>query len=175
MATPGLIVWERNGEWAPRLRRALGSKGPAIREVRSAVDCLSSLSAAPASAVAIEFEPAIADRVWATLWQIERFYPAARSLVLAKREYAEYAPQAFEAGARGFIMSSRDLPQVASFVRRHFQVAPAVEPAREGEKVADFGQVVGELFAELSRTGDDRARRQCLELLGRRLPHPTGR
>lgn len=170
MQSPALIVWERNGEWAPRLRRALGSTGPSIREVRSAAECLSTLSAAPRSVVVIEFEPPQADRVWATLWRIECSYPAARSLVLSGRECAEYAPQAFEAGARGFIMSSRELHRVARFVRRHFEVAPAVEPAGEGENVPELKQVVNELFAELSRTSDDRARRQCLEWLARRLP-----
>ncbi len=173
MLKPSLILWERHGQWAPRLRRALGSNGPAVREVRTAVDCLNILAAAPRSLVAVEFEPPQADRVWSTLWQIECTYPQARSLVLARREYAEYAPQAFEAGARGFIMSSRDLHRVARFARRHFEVAPAVEPASEGADSPEVKQVVAELFAELSRTGDDQPRRQGLEQLARRLPRPA--
>lgn len=175
MLTPSLILWERSGDWAARLRRALGPAGPALREVRTAAECLGNLSSAPGSLVVVEFAPSRAGDVWKTLWQIECAYPAARSLVLAEREWTEYAPQAFEAGARGFIMSARDLHQVAKFARRHFEVTPAVERASWAEQALDLPQVVDELFTELSRSGDGRARQRCLQWLAQQLPRPDSK
>jgi DNA-binding NarL/FixJ family response regulator len=172
MGVASLIVWERQGHWAPRWRRALGPPPPAIREVRSAGECFEELSVSPGSILAVEFEPATAKRVLATLWEIEQFHPAARSLVLSGREFAEYAPQAFEAGARGFIISSRELSLAANFVRRHLELSTAHAATVQSLAKPELPQVVQELFAELARGDDPQVRRRCLETLARRLPTP---
>lgn len=171
MPEPAVIVWERRGDWADRLRHALGPS-VAVREVRSQSECSSALAAAPASIVAIACDPAHGAAIVATLWEIEARYPAARSLVLAERDQAEYARWAFEAGARWFIMSSRQLAPVARFVRRHLAGVAVASPDAAGE-VADPRQIVDDLFGRLPHADGALLARRSIERLAAMLPRPS--
>src|SRR5262245_27064579 len=124
MSTAGVIVWERNGDWAPRLRRAFGTHPIALRETRSPGECLARLAQSPASVTAMDIAPDSARGVLEQLWRVERLFPEARSAVLVRREHASYAPALFEAGARLLITTPRQLAGFVRFVRRHLELAP---------------------------------------------------
>jgi hypothetical protein len=122
--TARLIICEKSGHWAAALRRAAGSRGLPIGEVRSPEQAQRELAQRPASIVAIEVSAATLAKTLsqAVAWRIR--YPAAQFLLLAEPELAAIEPELREGGALHVVYSTRDLAATVRLIRRHLARAP---------------------------------------------------
>lgn len=165
MKPASLIVWERTGQWASRLRRTPQCPQPALREVHSGEELLWRLEQSPASLAAIEFQPSHAGRIAERLWDIERRFPRARSVVLSDRAWESFAPMLIEAGARAFVTTERQLEALVRLVNRHLELASAAalraDPSSKGNAGATTAEgvaaVLDELFDGLAEPADGRS------------------
>jgi ActR/RegA family two-component response regulator len=118
-----LIVCERTGRWAMRLRRECG-EGLRMEETRSLADAWEALRAAPESFLVVELAATAAEGLIERLPALERHFPLARAAVVAGRRLAVYKLAAREAGAVDFVSSGRGLRLLADAVRRHLAAVP---------------------------------------------------
>jgi hypothetical protein len=119
----GLIVCERTGRWAIRLRREWG-EGLRVTETRSLSDAWQALQAAPCSFLVVELTATGAEGLIEWLPGLERQFPLARAAVVAGRRLAVYELAAREAGAVAFSCSGRGLRPLVEAAGRHLRAAP---------------------------------------------------
>jgi hypothetical protein len=118
-----LIVCERTGHWAVRLRRDWG-EGLRLEETRSLAEAWQALGAAPASFLVVELTATGAEGLIQRLSALERQFPLARAAVVAGRRLAAYEIAVREAGAVEFICSGRGLRPLVDAIRRHLLAVP---------------------------------------------------
>jgi hypothetical protein len=119
----GLIVCERTGRWAIRLRRAWG-EGLRMQETRSLADAWQALRAAPGSFLVAELTATGAEGLIERLPALERQFPLARAAIVAGRRLAIYEFAAREAGAVDFTCSAGGLRPLVDAIRRHLRAVP---------------------------------------------------
>jgi hypothetical protein len=150
--------------------------------VRDYDECLARVDASPGSVAIIQWRPELAERISQLLWQIERFRSQSRSVVVCEQGSEPYRPLAFEAGARMFIGSPRNIGAVARFIRRHLAIYAAEGGAEWGDvrhtvgddhEVGDEHEaaaVIGDLFDELAENNGELAVQRSIARLASRLP-----
>ena len=133
MLTARLIVCERTGYWAARLRRLTTVYGLAITETRSLADCWDELQRSPASVLALEVSPGGTAALAARLMELETAYPQAIAVLLASRQWRWLADELREAGARHVVSDLRGCGPLIRLVSRHLARAPQPDQSwREG-------------------------------------------
>jgi hypothetical protein len=137
---PGLvIVCERNGHWAARLRQTLALPSGRLRETRTPAHCLEALAAAPASLVLVELPAGREEAALELISRVEREFPPARSVVLAERGLERLETAARELGAIHFAVAPRDLRPLAELARRMFQRSTPPTASLEDEIYSELG------------------------------------
>jgi hypothetical protein len=119
---PRVIVHERQGLWAARLRPRLPVQIP-LRQTRSPAECLAELNLAPASFLVLETSPANLEGVLDILAQVRR-HRWARSAAVAERQHAALEWLLREAGAVHFCTSPRRAGEIAALIARHTEFVP---------------------------------------------------
>jgi DNA-binding response OmpR family regulator len=122
-----LIVCEREGRWAAALRRELAAEGVRVWETRGLDGLREELATSPASLAVLEL-PADPTAAFAFAERMERDFPAARLVMVARREQAGYELPLREAGAVDFLTTTRRAPRLARLACRHLARAP--QPSR---------------------------------------------
>ena len=121
-----LLVAERDGDWAVRLRRLVGPLGPRVVETRSLVQLWERLAEAPASFAVAELTLGGVEGLVQRLVRLPRDFPQAQVAVVAPRSHAAYEGLLLEAGAVLFVASPRRLAPLAEMAcRRLAQSVPA--------------------------------------------------
>ena len=120
-----LLVCEQSGAWSAALRRQMRGIEVSLHESRGPKQCLEQLHRAPASLVALELTQERLGDVLEFLTALERDFPLAAAVVLARRGLEACEEIVREAGAICFVASPRRLPAVMATVRRHFERYPA--------------------------------------------------
>jgi hypothetical protein len=118
-----LIVCERSGLWATRIRPALGRE-LAMRETRLLADCRAELAAAPASLLVVELRAGNAREVFDLLVEVSATYPLARVVVVASRGSEASEDALREAGAVHFSTSPRTASTITRLAQRHADRVP---------------------------------------------------
>ncbi|MES1213042.1 MAG: hypothetical protein ABUL64_00510 [Singulisphaera sp.] len=139
-----LIICEQSQNWVVPLRLALarsvvasgagGTCSPLVAgsdyrlvETRSAEDCLAALTDEPRAVVGVELTSTNCDAALALVRTMAERFAAARSVVLAARELAEFEWLARELGAAGYVISPRQLDEFLLIARRHWASLPRPE------------------------------------------------
>lgn len=126
------IVCEKTGRWAVALRRELGDAAALVFETRGRQSFWNELAASPASFAALELTSANVDAVQTLVYRVGRRFPAARVMILSRRELRQYEWLLREAGAIHVAYTTRRLNVAASLATRHLAAAPRIElPPRE--------------------------------------------
>lgn len=130
--SPGLIVFERTGEWQAALRREL--PGQPLDPVRSLADLHAALSASPASFVVLDLASTEPARALARLaaWRLQ--FRLARFAACGRCDQRALGPAVIEAGGLGLVVAKREAGRLARWVRAHLAIAP-VAPVSLAEQV----------------------------------------
>ncbi len=121
--TSRLIVCERKGIWAARMRAHLPPR-LVLRETRSLAECRAELAQAPASFVVVESTAANLADVARLLADAGRDFPLARCAAVAQRALQSYEGLLREAGAVHFATSPRTAGVMAHIASRHLEQLP---------------------------------------------------
>jgi len=113
----GLVVYERSGWWARRLRACLGELID-VAEVRSVDELLSRLETLPAAIVVVELDLRALEASLAWLEIIDRRWPEVRVVVVACRGLSAYEPILREFGVIHFETAPRSLKHLEQLARR---------------------------------------------------------
>ena len=130
-----LIIAERNGQWAPLLRAALGEGGPRLHESGTIEAAWRMLDEFPASFLIVELTHRNASALVDRVFPLARTHPRARVALLADRAMAGYAGLMLEAGAVAFACNPRRLAPLAEVARRHLATVPPEPPAAPVERI----------------------------------------
>lgn len=122
-AKPRLIVCERTGIWAARLRPHLPPEMP-VRQTRSLDECVEELGRAPGSLLVLEVSAANLRNVLQRTAELDRQFPLARWAAVAERGYASFEGLLREAGALHFATSPRTADVLARVAVRHAARVP---------------------------------------------------
>ena len=120
---PRVILLERSGAWATRLRSSLPS-GVRLREVRSYPECWQELPAGAPALLAIELTERTVASAVEMLTRLERLRPHTLALALAELRLAGYEELVREAGAVHFITSRRNMQHLGELIGRYFARFP---------------------------------------------------
>ncbi len=132
-----LIVCERSGHWATRLRDVLDSDLVPICETRSARECLAQCERFGASACVLEMTDDNVETVLSLLTTLARGFPRAAAVILAQRGLEPLGRLAIELGAVHFAVATRDLAPVAGILRRHRATVPAPGRTTLSDRILD--------------------------------------
>ena len=119
-----LLVCERGGRWAARLRRELAEAGVRVWETRSLAECWALLAESPASFVLVELTLANAEGLLRRMVRRGRDFPLAEVAVVAARSLAGWQGLVREAGTAYFSCSPRRLGALAEVACRHLASVP---------------------------------------------------
>jgi hypothetical protein len=122
-ARPRLIVCERTGTWAARLRTHLPREMP-MRQTRSLDECVEELGRAPGSLLVLEVSAANLQNVLERTADLARRFPHARWVAVAERANVSYEGLLREAGAVHFATSPRTADTLARLAVRHAARVP---------------------------------------------------
>ena len=122
-AKPRLIVCERTGIWAVRLRTHLPREIP-LRQTRLLDECVDELGRAPGSLVVLEVSAANLQNVLGLAAELGCQFPQARWAAVAERGNASYEGLLREAGAVHFATSPRTADVLARLAVRHAARVP---------------------------------------------------
>lgn len=122
-----VIVCEQTGRWAVGLRREFADRSVPLVETRSLADCGDALRQSPASLVVIELTEPSANRLVDWMFRLERDFPLARAVVVARPRLAAWERLLREAGAVHVATSVRRLAPLACVALRHIGRAPLPE------------------------------------------------
>jgi DNA-binding NarL/FixJ family response regulator len=122
-AKPRLIVCERTGTWAARLRTHLPAEMP-LRQTRSLDECLEELGRSPGSLLVLEVSAANLRDVIGLAADLGRRFPHARWVAVTDRANASYEGLLREAGAVHFVVSPRTADILARLAVRHAARVP---------------------------------------------------
>jgi hypothetical protein len=125
MAQARLIVCERSGAWADRLRRELAGRNVALAETRTPREARAALSQSPSACLVLELVPGGAEEALDLLIDLPRGYPHVRAAVVADRQLADYEGLVRELGAVAFASSPRGLALLADTLARQLAAMPA--------------------------------------------------
>jgi hypothetical protein len=116
-----LIVYERQNDWTIALRRALSGDGVVVRRIALFDGVWEALAEAPASLIAWEIASCDASPLVDVAGQLERCFPRARSVALARSGDSRLRQLAVAAGAVAFAGSIWELDLIAEAARRHWR------------------------------------------------------
>ena len=131
-----LIVCERDGRWAMRLRRMLAANRVRIRETRSLCACREALELARSSMLVVEWTASNASEAIDFVADVNRMFARAVILLagdptdcdkknigsshdIKKYDVACFRWLAIEAGAATWVASSRELSRVVPLIQTH--------------------------------------------------------
>jgi len=116
----GLIVFERSGWWAARLRGLLDGH-VAMFQVRSAGELRETLRSQCAAMILSELDGWSQQAIPDLLVDLSRRWPAAPIVLVARRGFESSHLQLCEIGAAHVAFEPRDVSQLADLARRHFE------------------------------------------------------
>jgi hypothetical protein len=127
-ARPRLIVCERTGTWASRLRTHLPREIP-LRQTRSLDECVEELGRAPGSLLVLEVNLANLRNVLELAAELGRRFPHARWAAVAERSNASCEGLLREAGAVHFTTSPRTADALVGIAVSHAARVPQPRPS----------------------------------------------
>ncbi len=122
-AKPRLIIYERMGTWAARMRPHVPSDMQ-LRQTRSLDECTGELRQAPGSLVVVEVTDVNLDEVLDLASDLGQRFPHARLAAVSKRGNEAYEMLLREAGAVHFTTSPRTADVLARMAVRHSARVP---------------------------------------------------
>ena len=119
-----LIVCERSGFWASRLRDVSEDDLTPICETRSARECLDVLERHRTSGCLVEMMSDNVETMLELLVSLSRDFPQVAAVVVAERGLEPLESLTRELGAVHFVVAARNLGTVADTLFRHREAAP---------------------------------------------------